>query len=159
MKSLRAIFTPYERKKPWTIWLTPGLITAVAIQGFWFIGLRAIRTHINPLNRPVNPTEPIDISPLGVTLHILSALLSAAIVCPLSVIVIRLSIQRNHPAGEIVAQDDSEFIVYSDEDVVRRRNEEDPYTGLGDCVRRIVTEEGRGTLFRAWWLTLLGQLL
>lgn len=40
----------------------------------------------------------------------------------------------------------------------RLRNEGDPYLGLVDCAKRIVAEEGYRTLYRAWWLTLLGGL-
>lgn len=37
----------------------------------------------------------------------------------------------------------------------RLRNEDDPYIGFVDCVKRIVNEEGYRTLFRAWWLVFL----
>ena len=38
------------------------------------------------------------------------------------------------------------------------RSEGDPYLGLVDCAKRIVTEEGWMTLYRAWWVTFLGGL-
>jgi len=38
------------------------------------------------------------------------------------------------------------------------RNEGDPYLGLLDCAKRILDEEGWMTLYRAWWVTLLGGL-
>lgn len=40
----------------------------------------------------------------------------------------------------------------------RLRSEGDPYLGMIDCAKRIVEEEGYRTLYRAWWLTLLGGL-
>jgi hypothetical protein len=38
------------------------------------------------------------------------------------------------------------------------RSEGDPYLGLVDCAKRIITEEGWMTLYRAWWITFLGGL-
>lgn len=38
------------------------------------------------------------------------------------------------------------------------RQETDPYLGLIDCAKRIIDEEGWMTLYRAWWITLLGSL-
>ena len=37
----------------------------------------------------------------------------------------------------------------------RLRNDKDPYLGLVDCAKRIIDEEGWGTLYRGWWLTML----
>jgi hypothetical protein len=45
------------------------------------------------------------------------------------------------------------------EPVMHFRTEEVPYTGLLDCGRKIVAEEGWGVLARAWWLTVLGMVL
>lgn len=36
------------------------------------------------------------------------------------------------------------------------RHEKDPYLGFVDCVKNIITEEGFGALYRAWWITLVG---
>lgn len=44
------------------------------------------------------------------------------------------------------------------DELSRLRNEGDPYLGMVDCAKRIVEEEGYKTLYRAWWLTLLGGL-
>lgn len=38
------------------------------------------------------------------------------------------------------------------------RHEKDPYLGFVDCAKSIITEEGWGALYRAWWITLLGGL-
>lgn len=38
------------------------------------------------------------------------------------------------------------------------RSEKDPYMGMIDCAKQIIQEEGHRTLYRAWWLTLLGGL-
>lgn len=42
---------------------------------------------------------------------------------------------------------------------LRLRSEGDPYLGLVDCVKRIIDEEGWSTLYRAWWLTVMGGLM
>ena len=36
------------------------------------------------------------------------------------------------------------------------RTEQEPYTGLIDCGKKIVEEEGWGALYHAWWWTMLG---
>ena len=38
------------------------------------------------------------------------------------------------------------------------RTEREPYTGLADCAKRIIDEEGWSALYRAWWLTMFGCL-
>ncbi|TDL13112.1 hypothetical protein BD410DRAFT_616896 [Rickenella mellea] len=43
--------------------------------------------------------------------------------------------------------------------IVRARDECEPYKGLSDCVRKIVSEEGYSSLFRGWWITFLGTFL
>jgi len=84
----------------------------------------------------------------------------------LEVIATRLAIQRNHASSEYnsvsqeVEDDGEDTVEYSgtDEDVIGLRHEGDPYTGLVDCAKRIIDEEGIMTLYRAWWVTLLGGL-
>ena len=39
------------------------------------------------------------------------------------------------------------------------RHEKDPYLGFVDCAKSIITEEGWGALYRAWWITLLGGVV
>ncbi|TDL21110.1 hypothetical protein BD410DRAFT_790164 [Rickenella mellea] len=43
--------------------------------------------------------------------------------------------------------------------IVRARDACEPYKGLSDCVRKIVSEEGCSSLFRGWWITFLGTFL
>ena len=114
------------------------------------------------------------------------ALASTAILAPLQVIAIRLATQRNHTTPEFnsVSQEeegDTEgTLEYSgmDEDVIRYvltwfnkepfgteirisslRTEQEPYTGVVDCAKRIVVEEGWRALYRGWWWTMLGCLV
>ncbi|KAF5386038.1 hypothetical protein D9615_002497 [Tricholomella constricta] len=38
---------------------------------------------------------------------------------------------------------------------VRFRGDDDPYTGILDCARKIIRYEGWGVLYRGWWVTLV----
>ncbi|KAG1730545.1 mitochondrial carrier [Suillus paluster] len=130
--SLRVLLTPTERRKPWILYLTPGLLaTQVAHTAY-------------------------------VAIFVVIVLLSRVILTPLEVIAVRLSIQRNCAAPEInpISQendgDAEEATEYSgvDEDVIGLRTGMEPYVGVIDCAKRIIEEEGWSTLYRAWWLML-----
>lgn len=43
--------------------------------------------------------------------------------------------------------------------IYRLRGDTHLYTGLYDCVKTIVREEGWGVLYRGWFLTFLGNLI
>jgi len=94
---------------------------------------------------------------------------SFAILTPLEVLSARLSVQRNHPTGasvlptstregrEAMLNDEgSPGLEYAgaEEDVIALRDEDAPYSGLLYAYRKVIEEEGRGTLYRCWWLTL-----
>ena len=140
--------------------------------------LGPIRRLILPgLSKPV----PSDVSFGRFAIYFVITCLGVALLTPLEVIATRLAIQRNHASQEYnsvsqeVEGDADETAEYSgaEEDVIgyavsicfiqmilmmylRLRQENDPYLGLIDCARRIVAEEGLTTLYRAWWVTLLG---
>ncbi|KAG1732214.1 mitochondrial carrier [Suillus paluster] len=165
--SLRVLLTPTERRKPWILYLTPGLLAVqVAHIAYVVLGLRTIRQLLLPgLANPGFPNRD-EISPVKATIFLVIALLSTAILTPLEVIAIRLSIQRNHAAPEFnsISQEEDgdaeEATEYAgaDEDVIGLRTEREPYIGLVDCAKRIIEEEGWSALYRAWWLTTLGSL-
>jgi hypothetical protein len=129
------------------------------------------------------PSE--NVSAWRIVLFLFMAVLSTAVLCPLEVITTRLAIQRNHASAEYnsvsqeVEGDPEETAEYAgaEEDVIgyvflpltlgklftvsysaasSLRNERDPYLGLADCAKRIIDEEGIRTLYRGWWITLLG---
>jgi len=168
----QVILTPLERKRPWILYKTPGLLAAQVLHILYVVvAMNGIRQVILP---PVSMTEdgPTLRSGLRVTrigVYVVFVLLSVMILCPLEVISTRLSLQKNHSgSGDFTAVPDDESglavdddgIEYSgqDEDVVGLRSEEDPYIGLVDCCKRIVDEEGTMVLYRAWWLTFLAAL-
>ncbi|KAA1473905.1 mitochondrial carrier [Dentipellis sp. KUC8613] len=162
--SLRILLTPTERKKPWILYLTPGLLAAEILHiAYVVLGLRTLRHLLLPsLSGPDQP-RPQDVSTTRLIIYFIVVLISTAILCPLEVISTRLSVQRNHasPGFNSVSQeeegDSEETAEYSgaEEDVIGLRSEMDPYLGLKDCFTRIVTEEGWRALYRGWWLTML----
>lgn len=109
-------------------------------------------------------------------------MLSAVVLTPLEVLSARLSVQRNHnkhgasalPTSDPDATDAAQSVAgfgasaglgastlpYAgeDEDVIALRDEDAPYTSLLDAYKKVVEEEGRKTLYRCWWLTVIAAL-
>ncbi|KAI5121563.1 hypothetical protein M0805_000744 [Coniferiporia weirii] len=165
--SLRILLTTTERKRPWTIFLTPGLLASEALRvAYIILFMDPLRLAILP---PASPTEANPFTRHSVarlSLYLGLAFISMIIIAPIEVVSTRLSIQRNHDysAFSAVGQDEDanvNDVVYSasDEDVIGLRPDDDPYTGFLDCVKRIIDEEGYKTLFRAWWLVLIPLIL
>ncbi|KAH9068238.1 mitochondrial carrier [Lactarius deliciosus] len=150
--SLRVLLTPMERRKPWVLYLTPGLLAAELLHiTYAVVGLRFLRHLLPPLLPRVVDSVPQGLSPRNLTIFLAISLFSTAILCPLEVISTRLAVQRNHESAEFnsVAQEK-----YSpDEDTEERYG---PYLGLKDCAMKIIDEEGWRALYRGWWLTLFG---
>ncbi|KAH0827824.1 mitochondrial carrier [Lanmaoa asiatica] len=165
--SLRILLTPTERRRPWILYLTPGLLAAqVSHIAYVVLGLRTVRQLLLPeLAQPGIPSRE-DISVVRLAIFFVLAAASTVVLTPLEVIAIRLAIQRNHAAPEFnsVSQEEEgdveETVEYAgiDEDVIGLRTEREPYIGLVDCAKRIIDEEGWSALYRAWWLTMLGCL-
>lgn len=84
---------------------------------------------------------------------------------PLYVIGTRLSIQPNVGEGDADLGERQGLLPIvlercgNGEDVVRLRPTSEPYRGLLDCERKLVSEEGMGSLFRGWAWTALGLVL
>ncbi|KAF9475764.1 mitochondrial carrier [Pholiota conissans] len=166
MGSLRILLTPTERRRPWILYFTPGLMAAemshIAVIVLILGPLR--RLLLPSMSRPV--VSPSDISLWKLVIYLIVFCTTISVLTPLEVIATRLAIQRNHASAEYnsVAQevdgDGEDTVEYSgaEEDVIGLRNERDPYLGLVDCAKRIVDEEGLTALYRAWWITLLGGL-
>ncbi|KAF8973223.1 hypothetical protein BDZ97DRAFT_666234 [Flammula alnicola] len=166
MASLRALLTPTERRRPWILYLTPGLMAAETSH------ICVIVLFLGPLRRLLLPKmshpviSPSDISIWKLAIYLVLLCAAILVLTPLEVIATRLAIQRNHASAEYnsvsqeVDGDAEETVEYSgaEEDVIGLRNEGDPYLGLVDCAKRIIDEEGLMTLYRAWWITLLGGL-
>lgn len=129
MQSLRVLLTPTERRRPWIIYLTPGLFAAQFIHlAYKIVLLGSLRRLLVPSrideNTTVNATFWVKFS-----IMLIISLLSTIVLCPLEVMATKLAIQRNHAAPEYnsVAQepeDDAvtghEYAEYSgaEEDVI-----------------------------------------
>ncbi|KAF9529361.1 hypothetical protein CPB83DRAFT_852536 [Crepidotus variabilis] len=158
--SLRMLLTPTERRKPWILYLTPGLMAAEVVH------IAIVILFMGPIRRALIPSlaqNPQDISAVKVAIYVAVLGFSSLLLTPLEVIATRLAIQRNHANAEEPAPENQPLDVdeypNADEDVIGLRQEDDPYLGLVDCAKRMVDEEGWITLYRAWWLTLMGGLM
>lgn len=128
--SIRVLLTPTERRRPWTIYLTPGLLAAQFTHLAYKIVLVGTlrRVLIPDLSRADTiKADGVLFVKIGIMLAV--GVLSTFILCPLEVIAAKLAIQRNHAAPEYnsVAQeleDDAitgeEYAEYSgaEEDVI-----------------------------------------
>ncbi|OCB88526.1 hypothetical protein A7U60_g4341 [Sanghuangporus baumii] len=158
--SLRILLSVTERKHPWLLFLTPGLLVSVVLS---IVHGTLVMSLLNTLTFTVATRYPLArSSPTQLGIYLVASIVSVLISCPLSVVQIRLSIQRNHPPRdyEIIEQEgqaESSGVAYSgaEEDVVSLRSEGDPYKGFFDCIRRIVNEEGYSRLLCAWWFDLM----
>ena len=98
--SLRILLTPTERRKPWLLYLTPGLLPAQLIAvTYGVLGLRTLRHFLLPGYRP-GADLPESFTPLRFGLYLIVVVVSTAILCPLEVITTKLAIQRNHASAE-----------------------------------------------------------
>lgn len=90
--SLRILLTPTERRRPWVLYLTPGLLATqvvhIAYTSIILSGLRSLLLSGN------------SISPVKFGIYLTIEMLSVAIICPLEVMTTKLAIQRNHSAAE-----------------------------------------------------------
>jgi len=165
--SLRVLLTPTERRRPLILYLTPGLLLAEILHiAYIVLILRTVRHLLLPSSAKSGLPSKEDFPPVRLAIYFIACLFSTAILTPLEVIATRLAIQRNHATPEfnsVVQEAEGEGEEHAEyagaeEDVIGLRNEGDPYLGMIDCAKRIVAEEGYKTLYRAWWLTLLGPL-
>jgi hypothetical protein len=160
MQAFRVLLTPTERRRPWILYLTPGLLAAQVLH------ISIVVLFLGPLRRHFDLSFKEPATFLSAAAYAVIVALSTIILTPLEVIVTRLAIQRNHASAEYnsVSQEvegDGENVPEygGEEDVMGLRSEGDPYLGLVDCAKRMVDEEGWSSLYRAWWLTILAGIL
>ena len=126
MPSLRILLTPTERRRPWILYLTPGLMAAELLHiSVVVLGLGPLRRLMLPnLSKPDLTWADLSIPKMVIYLVIVA--LSTAALSPLEVIATRLAIQRNHASSEYnsVSQevegdnDESAEFAGVDEDVI-----------------------------------------
>lgn len=171
--ALRRLFTPTELRRPWVLYMTPGLLGSKILHlGYIVLVLRTFRSWLLPSVDAISSGNvepgtgiPPDFTVVRIGTYMFIAGLSTVVLCPLEVIATRLSLQRNHPTSatfETVPQDEGaelEQQYAGSEDVIGLRNEFDPYLGFTDAAKRMVDEEGWKALYRGWWVTLLAGVL
>ncbi|KAF9222284.1 hypothetical protein BS17DRAFT_783469, partial [Gyrodon lividus] len=157
-RAVRVLLSPAERRRPWLLYLTPGVLPVVILE----LAIASLILHIeNSITHLVVDRKLSH----GVSTRMLVGLgfvlLRTAVDTPLEVIVVRLAIQRNHPALSldeedinISSEEIAEFLT-TEEQVLELRTDQPPYTGAWNCVKCIINEEGFGVLYRGWWFTLL----
>jgi len=127
MTALRVLLTPSERRRPWILYLTPGLMAAeVTHITLVVLFLGPMRRILLPKLSSSVPEDSIDFSGWKLGIYLTLLCLSVLLLAPLEVIATRLAIQRNHASAEYnsVAQEaegDTEDVPeYSgaDEDVI-----------------------------------------
>ncbi|KAJ7608005.1 hypothetical protein DFH06DRAFT_1018216, partial [Mycena polygramma] len=146
--ALRILLSPAERAQPLRLYLAPGVALALLLEGLIAPALSLLHHVARPLPRG---------AALGGTLPVI--LVATALLTPLEVMLARLTLQRRGP--EPAATEDAAPVYTATESVMDFRTESGAvaYTGLVDCARKIVAEEGWVVLTRAWWLTAFGMLL
>ncbi|KAJ7229499.1 hypothetical protein C8J57DRAFT_1387230 [Mycena rebaudengoi] len=156
--ALRVLLSQAEREKPLHLYLAPGVALCAVLLAFVPIAVSILRRLFSFHTYPGHPHY----YPL-ISASIPALILTTALLTIFQVLLARLTLQRRgEPAivdrvVEAVAADT--VPVYSTEDVIEFRTQQAPYTSLVDCWRTVVREEGRGALFRAWWVTALFVVL
>ena len=90
--SLRILLTPTERRRPWVLYRTPGLLaTQVFHIAYTVVVLNGVRSLL---------LSGGTISPVKFGIYLTIEMLSVAFICPLEVMSTKLAIQRNHSAAE-----------------------------------------------------------
>jgi hypothetical protein len=159
--ALRVLLTPAERRRPWLIYLTPGLFASqIVLATYLSLVLRNFRHLLLPGVIPGSIPNSWDTPPLRTFTFVLVVFASTAILTPLDVISVRLLIQKNYGGVELdMGVDDNTEDVpdfAKEEDVISLRVEQEPYKGLIESAKTIVEEEGWEVLYRLWWLSLFG---
>ncbi|EIW80724.1 hypothetical protein CONPUDRAFT_73781 [Coniophora puteana RWD-64-598 SS2] len=98
----------------------------------------------------LNGTNLIDISANTLILFNVEAFLTAVVLTPVEVKSVRLAIQRNDAGPKLDSSSQEEVIDYeitveysgAEEDVIELKVDREPYEGVIDCAKCIVTEEG-----------------
>lgn len=127
MHSLRVLLTPTERKRPWILYLTPGLLISEVLHiAIVVLGLGPLRRLLLPALSQRSELTLADISTPKLSIYLVLVVISTAVLAPLEVIATRLAIQRNHASAEYnsVSQevdgdaDETAEFSGSDEDVI-----------------------------------------
>jgi len=97
--SLRILLTPTERRRPWILYLTPGLFAAESIH------ICIVVLFLGPLRRWLlpdlsGPTPSVNLSYVKLVAYLIILCAAVGVLAPLEVIATRLAIQRNHASAQ-----------------------------------------------------------
>jgi hypothetical protein len=159
-RALEILLTQHELSKPYILYLTPGLLATTSLHSFCVtLVAGSLRSMLVGSVAPI-PEEQTSVSWWRFLVFLIFQCLAVGYLVPLEVISTRLSIQPN--TGGVVQDDEimPEGVEYcgTDEDVIGLRPTSSPYQGMLDCGRTIAEEEGVGSLYRAWWWTMLSNV-
>ncbi|KAJ6471150.1 hypothetical protein C8R47DRAFT_749892 [Mycena vitilis] len=141
--ALHALLSPAELAQPWRLYFAPGVGLSEFLQGLVSPTLSVILQFVPALY--ISHRLPVLLAALPIIA------LATVVLTPLQVMGTRLTLQRLNAAPDIPL--DTTPPAYDAEEVMEFRTQQAPYTGLFDCGRQIVAEEGWRALFRAWWVT------
>jgi hypothetical protein len=116
-------------------------------------------------------SQPRDMDARRIAICLLWQVGIAIILTPLDVLGVRLSAQPNahgtdkahsrdrgtkdshlSPAGDVLPDN-------SGEGILAQRPRGEPYMGMVDCARKMIREEGIGSLYKGWWWVLMGGVV
>ncbi|KZT22956.1 hypothetical protein NEOLEDRAFT_1137322 [Neolentinus lepideus HHB14362 ss-1] len=164
--SLRCLLSKAELRKPWILYSIPGFASSLLLLSGVEVIAQRIYTGLNfyIAARARQPSHVADTG--GIALNILLIFVVFAVKwasgMPLKTVATRLAVQniQKNAAIELDSEDmrdEVEARRYSDDDDVVQLREE-LYTGLVDCIKGIVREEGWRALYRGWMLCLVEGL-
>jgi hypothetical protein len=159
MVSLRTLLTPLELAKPWTLYLTPGLLATTSLHA---LSVTLVARTMRRLFLGHSDTLDLeDVSYFRLAIFMIWQSLATAWLCPLEVVATRLSVQPNSEGGLQAEEEGAAELEYAgtEEDVIGLRPTTEPYEGMVDCARKIMDEEGWESLYRGWWWTMGGNVL
>ncbi|KAJ6537377.1 hypothetical protein DFH09DRAFT_89216 [Mycena vulgaris] len=142
--ALRVLLSPVERAHSLRLYRAPGVALTLVLEAL--VGPTLGHLCLAALRLPLGLV-------IGAALPVI--VLATALLTPLQVILVRLTLQRLGP--DALVPDDAPP-VYAGQ-TVDIRTQSTPYKGLFDCGCKIVDEEGAHVLFRAWWFTLLAMVI
>ncbi|WVN89864.1 uncharacterized protein L203_105094 [Cryptococcus depauperatus CBS 7841] len=159
--SLRILLTSVEQEKPWTLYLTPGLLAATTAHAICATLIARTMRVLFLGTAIISDKTAGDIAWWRWMFYIIWQCFATLWFTPLEVIATRLSIQPN--AGDVTPLGETEppegvTFCGTDEDVIGIRPATEPYLGMVDCTRKIIEEEGWTSLYRGFWFTMLGNL-
>lgn len=160
--SLRILLTPLELAKPYTLYLTPGLLATTLTHVVCATLLaRTTRIFFLGVSSVTNDETVGNIAWWRWILYLAWQCLSTLWFTPLEVIATRLSVQPNNSGDALSIEEEAppEGISFcgAGEDVIGLRPSTEPYLGMVDCAKKIIEEEGWASLYRGFLFTMLGR--